>query len=80
MEKDIYDKIIAAKLFIDEHYHQPIDLVAISRQACISRFHFHRLFTSIYHRTPHQYVTQKRLQYARQLLAERINSAHIGNL
>lgn len=68
---DVYTRIVAAKLYIDEHFREPIDLETISREACISRFHFHRLFTRIYHKTPHQYLTQKRIGLARELLAER---------
>ncbi|MEP6701335.1 MAG: helix-turn-helix transcriptional regulator, partial [Bacteroidota bacterium] len=33
-------------------------------------FHFHRLFRQVYKRTPHQYLTQKRLDKAKDLLSE----------
>jgi AraC-like DNA-binding protein len=66
---DVYKKIITAKRFMDENFHEPIDLGRISRQACPSRYHFHRLFTRIYQRTPHRYLTQKRIEQARQWLA-----------
>ena len=67
---DIYQRIATAKVYIDENYHESIDLEGISRQAFLSRFHFHRLFTKIYRRTPHQYLTQKRLDKAKDLLSE----------
>jgi AraC-like DNA-binding protein len=67
---DIYQRIVAAKVFIDENYHENIDLEQISRQAFLSRFHFHRLFTHIYKKTPHQYVTQTRMDAAKVLLAK----------
>jgi AraC-like DNA-binding protein len=70
LTRDIYQRIASAKIYIDENYHEPIDLQEISEQAFLSRFHFHRLFTKIYRRTPHQYLTQKRLDKARNLLAE----------
>ncbi len=66
----VYERVIAAKLYIDEHFHEAVDLEKISRKACLSRFHFHRLFTRIYRRTPHQYLTRKRIDLARQLLAD----------
>jgi AraC-like DNA-binding protein len=66
---DVYKKIVTAKLYMDENFHEPIDLRHISRQACLSRFHFHRLFTRIYQRTPHRYLTQKRIEHARRMLA-----------
>jgi AraC-like DNA-binding protein len=57
-------------LFIDENYQEPINLDEISRQAFLSRFHFHRLFSRIYKKTPHQYLTFKRIDRAKQLLTE----------
>ena len=65
-----YQQIVAAKIFIDENFCEAIDLEQISRQAFLSRFHFHRLFREVYKRTPHQYLTQKRLEKARDLLSE----------
>ena len=66
---DIYQRIAAAKVYIDENFQEPINLETISQQAFLSRFHFHRIFTHVYRHTPHQYVTRKRLDKARDLLA-----------
>lgn len=71
MAPDIYTRIVAAKRYIDDHFHEPVSLDHISREACFSRFHFHRLFTGIYQKTPHQYLTLKRIEQAGQLLANR---------
>ncbi len=62
---DVYQKIVRAKIYIDENFQQPIDLHRLAREACVSRFHFHRLFTRIYRTTPHRYLTQKRIEQAR---------------
>ena len=67
---DIYQRIVAAKIYIDENYQEPIDLDTISRQAFLSRFHFHRIFRKVYNRTPHQYLTWKRINKAKELLSE----------
>jgi AraC-like DNA-binding protein len=67
---DIYQRIVNAKKFIDDNYHESIDLEDISQHAFLSRFHFHRLFTRIYRHTPHQYLTRKRLDKAQDMLAE----------
>ena len=70
LTEDIYQRIIAAKIFIDENYQEPINLDLISQQAFLSRFHFHRLFRQVYRRTPQQYITRKRLDKAKILLSE----------
>jgi AraC-like DNA-binding protein len=70
LTNDIYRRIVAAKVYIDENYHESIDLDGISQKAFLSKFHFHRLFTRIYRQTPHQYLTRKRLAKAKDLLSE----------
>lgn len=68
-------------MFIDEHYHEAIDLDEIAKKAFLSRFHFHRLFTRIYRTTPHRYLTQVRLSAAKVLLAEEgISIADVCNM
>src|SRR5580704_12260112 len=66
---DVYKKIVGAKVYIDQNFREPINLDRLAREACLSRFHFHRLFTRIYQKTPHQYLTGKRIEQARQWLA-----------
>jgi AraC-like DNA-binding protein len=67
---DRYQRIAAAKVFIDENYSQKINLEKIAEQAHLSRFHFHRLFTGIYKITPLKYITRVRLEAAKVLLSK----------
>lgn len=66
---DIYRRIVSGKLFMDENFHEALDLSSISRHACLSKSHFHRLFTKVYGTTPHQYLTRRRINAARSLLS-----------
>jgi len=76
---DIYQRVVSAKLFIDDNYCEAIDLEEISSRAFLSRFHFHRLFTRIYRKTPHQYLTRKRIEKAKDLLAENKSVSDVCN-
>jgi len=67
---DIYQRIVSAKVYMDDNFPNTINLDDISRKAFLSRFHFHRLFSRIYRRTPHQYLTYMRLRAARQMLKQ----------
>lgn len=69
-----YQRIVSAKLFINEHFDGPIDLGTISRNACLSRFHFHRLFSKIYQCIPHKYLTWIRIDRAQELLKDKEKS------
>ena len=64
----LYRRIVQAKLFIDNNYSEKIDLDNISDEAYFSKFHFIRLFKTIYGKTPHQYLTSVRIAKAIQLL------------
>jgi|SRR5476651_885071 len=64
----LYRRVVQAKLYMDNHYHEAIDLHAISDQAYFSRYHFIRLFSKIYGKTPHQYLTGVRIDQAKLLL------------
>jgi AraC-like DNA-binding protein len=68
LTNDVYERVVTAKMFMDNNFHKSLDLRQLSNKAFISRFHFHRLFTRIYRKTPHQYLTLLRLQHAKVLL------------
>ncbi|MCE7986221.1 MAG: AraC family transcriptional regulator [Caldilinea sp. CFX5] len=55
--------------FIDEHLDQPLSVDELAQRAYLSRFHFIRQFQRLVHQTPHQYVMNRRLQRAKELLA-----------
>jgi AraC-like DNA-binding protein len=67
---DIYQRVVSAKMFIDDNFEESINLEQISKQAFLSRFHFHRIFTAVYQKTPHRYLTEKRVRRAKVLLAK----------
>lgn len=64
----LYRRLLQAKLFIDRHYAEPIDLDNIADEAYFSRFHFIRLFSRIYGHTPHRYLRKVRVKEAMKLL------------
>lgn len=66
----LYRRIVQAKLFIEKYYAEKIDLDNISDEACFSKFHFIRLFKSVYQKTPHQYLTSIRIDKAQLFLQE----------
>lgn len=69
LKPDTYRRLMRAREFIDSAYQSPLDLEQISRAACLSRFHFLRLFRAAFNKTPHQYLTQRRIERAKELLA-----------
>ena len=64
----MYKRVVEAKLYIDNHYHERIDLNNISNQAHFSKYHFLRLFKKSFGKSPHQYLIETRLLAAKRLL------------
>src|SRR6266436_3163361 len=65
---DLHERLRRARNYIDDCYDLPLDLDAISKQACLSRYHFLRLFRNTFDTTPHQYLIQRRIEKAKELL------------
>lgn len=65
---DLHERLSRARKFIDDSYYLPLDLSEMSKQACLSRYHFLRLFRDTYDTTPHQYLIHRRIEKAKELL------------
>ena len=68
---DLHERLCRARRYIDECYDLPLDLTEISKQACLSRYHFLRLFRDTFATTPHQYLIRRRIEKAKELLRSR---------
>jgi AraC-like DNA-binding protein len=64
------ESLLRVRELIDAEYTQPLDLDKLARTANFSRYHFLRAFRRAFHVTPHEYLTRKRVERARELLAE----------
>jgi AraC-like DNA-binding protein len=81
--REIHRRIGLATDFLHSNYARPVDLESLSRAACLSKYHFLRLFTLIHGITPHQYLQRKRTTAALRLLQTRPLSideiaSHVG--
>lgn len=65
---DIFERIWRARKLIDDCYQMPLNLQELADRACFSRYHFIRQFRRTFHLTPHQYLIQKRMERAKELL------------
>lgn len=65
-----HEALWRARKLIDTQYWQPLDLNELARAANFSPYHFLRAFRRTFHVTPHEYLTRKRIEHAKKLLAE----------
>jgi AraC-like DNA-binding protein len=68
LEADVLQRLSRARDFIDHCYDHPLSLDQISSKACFSRYHFLRLFRQAFNKTPHQYLIERRIEKAKELL------------
>jgi len=64
----LFKRIQDAKILIDRHYHERLQLDDIARKVYLSKYHFMRLFKEAYGCTPHQYLMNRRIDKAKLLL------------
>lgn len=76
----LYRRVVKARLFIDDHYAEKIDLDNISQQAFFSKFHFIRLFKSVYGHTPKNYLGKVRVERAKEFLSKGYSVLETGYL
>lgn len=66
----IYQQIGWAVDYMHTHFDLPLALEDLAQAACFSPYHFLRYFRQLQGATPHQYLTQIRLQYAEKYLRQ----------
>lgn len=60
--------LLRARALIDARPDEELDLAALAAAAHFSPWHFLRLFRAAYGETPHQYLTRRRIERAKELL------------
>ncbi len=66
--EELFRRLERGREFIHSRADGPLSLDSISKEACLSPFHFHRVFAHVYRKTPHAYITEVRLARARSLI------------
>lgn len=67
--EELHRRLQRGREFIHAHFAERMALDDIARAACLAPHHFHRLFRTAFHQTPHDYRTALRLERAEALLA-----------
>lgn len=65
---EVHRRISLATDFLHTYYAQDVNLDAAAQIACMSKYHFLRLFTLVHGVTPHTYLQRKRASAASRLL------------
>ena len=69
LHDDTFRRLCRARDFLASHYQMPVVLERAAGEACYSPFHFRRMFSEAFGETPHEFVTRRRIDFAKRLLA-----------
>lgn len=65
---ETYRRLLRGKDYMDSFSGGQLHLEKVAHEACLSPYHFHRLFREAFRETPNQYLQRKRLANAQRLL------------
>ena len=69
LHDDTFRRLCRGRDLLASEYRSRVFLAQAAREACLSEFHFHRVFCATFGETPHDFVTRLRMDQARQMLA-----------
>jgi len=64
-----FRRLCRARDYLAASIADPITLERAAREACLSPFHFQRLFARVFQESPHDFLTRRRMETAETLLA-----------
>jgi len=68
LDDDLLRRLVRSRDFLAAEFDQPLRLADAARQACLSPYHYHRLFARTFGETPHEFLTRLRIARAKRLL------------
>lgn len=69
VEEETFARLCRSRDFLAASLDQPVRLTDAAGEACLSPYHYHRMFARAFGETPHDFVQRLRIDRARQLLA-----------
>ena len=69
LHDDTFRRLCRGRDLLASEYQTRVLLQQAAREACLSEFHFHRLFRATFGETPHDFLTRLRLARAQHMLA-----------
>ncbi|WP_259016036.1 AraC family transcriptional regulator [Emticicia fluvialis] len=68
--KDLYRRVQKGRDYINACFMLPLSIKTIAQEACLSEYHFYRLFKAVFGMSPNQYIIKKRLEFGKSILLQ----------
>ena len=69
VEEETFARLYRSREFLATGFDRPLRLSEAAGEACLSPFHYHRMFVRAFGETPHEFLTKRRIDRAKQMLA-----------
>ena len=69
LDDELFRRLCRSRDWMAARIDEPLRLADAAREACLSPFHYHRLFAHTFGETPHGFITKLRIDRAKRLLA-----------
>jgi AraC-like DNA-binding protein len=69
LDDELFRRLCRSRDWMSSRIDEPLRLADAAREACLSPFHYHRLFAHTFGETPHEFITKLRIERAKRLLA-----------
>jgi len=69
LDDELFRRLCRSRDWLAARIDEPVRLADAAREACLSPFHYHRLFAHTFGETPHEFITKLRIDRAKRLLA-----------
>ncbi len=70
VDDELFRRLCRSRDYLAAGFDQPLRLADAAREACLSPYHYHRLFARTFGETPHEFLTRLRIDQAKRLLAQ----------
>lgn len=78
IQKDLYRKLLNARDFLAANFAYDVKMQEAAEAANISEYYFYRLFKAVFKCTPYQYLQERRLDMAKDLLKKGMPISHVA--
>jgi AraC family transcriptional regulator len=75
--EEIMKRLLQAVDYLYATSNKDLSLDELAREACMSKFHFLRLFRTVFQKTPHQFLLEVRINKAKELLKSRSMAVNV---
>ena len=66
---ETFRRLCRSREYLMDNWRLPVALERAASEACLSPFHFHRVFAGTFGETPHELLTKRRIDESKRLLA-----------